>query len=82
MKTNKYQYGIIARATGIKEEIRSKAPRYIFRTIAGNLLLNELIVMKIQGHSPRGMTFNYQGELSTEVLDREHKRVLDLVFTD
>ncbi len=82
VKTNKYQYGIIARSCGIKEEIRSKAPRYIFRTFAGNLMMNELVVMTIQGHSPRGMTFRYQGSLEENVIDAEHKKVLDLVFTD
>lgn len=58
----------------------SKSTRYLFRTEAGNLLIDSYVIMKLQGHTPVGVTFGYQGALNHEVQDKEHQKVLDLVF--
>ncbi|MEL4307387.1 phage integrase SAM-like domain-containing protein [Joostella sp. CR20] len=60
--------------------LATKTPRYIFRTFAGQLLLSDLIIMNIQGHVPEGTTFGYQGNIPYEVQDKEHDKVLDLIF--
>lgn len=75
-------YKIIRRAAHIENDMKSKTTRYVFRTLAGNLLINDFVVMKIQGHKPQGITFGYQGALNHEVQDREHQKILDLVFDD
>ncbi|WCM42390.1 site-specific integrase [Flavobacterium sp. CBA20B-1] len=79
-RLNKSRFKKATQYLGIDTDIKTKAPRYLFRTIAGNLLINDLIIMKIQGHKPQGMTFGYQGAINHQVQDREHKKVLDLVF--
>ncbi len=60
--------------------IKTKSTRYIFRSFAGEIGVSDIVVMQIQGHRPDGETYNYQGYLSNDVIDREHKRVLDLFF--
>lgn len=78
---NNYFYNSIKNAIGSSNNFRSKSTRYLFRTTAGNLLINDLIIMKIQGHTPQGITFGYQGAINHEVQDKEHQKILDLVFT-
>ena len=53
--------------------------RYIFRTYAGELLIHDLIVTKIQGHRPSGVTYGYQGKISFDVQDREHLKIIDII---
>lgn len=79
-RLNKSRFKKATKYLSIDNEIKTKAPRYLFRTLAGNLLINDLIIMKIQGHKPQGMTFGYQGAINYEVQDREHQKILDLVF--
>lgn len=64
------------------EFVTSKTPRYLFRTYAGELLIDTIAIMQIQGHSPQGVSFNYQRALPYEVIDCEHQKVLQLVFDD
>lgn len=64
----------------LKDKFSTKSTRYLFRTSAGNLLIDSYVIMKLQGHTPKGVTFGYQGALNYEVQDREHKKILDLVF--
>lgn len=77
---NNYFYDYIKKAIGTNSNFKSKSTRYLFRTLAGNLLINDLIIMKIQGHTPQGITFGYQGTINHQVQDKEHQKVLDLVF--
>jgi len=77
---NFYVYKTIARTAKIDKAVKSKSTRYIFRTLAGNLLINDFVIMKIQGHKPQGITFGYQGALNREIQDKEHQKILDLVF--
>ncbi len=71
----------ISKIAGLSETLKTKATRYIFRTIAGNLMIDSYIIMLLQGHTPQGMTFGYMGHLNYEVQDREHRKVLDTVFS-
>ncbi|TSE05263.1 phage integrase SAM-like domain-containing protein [Aquimarina algiphila] len=65
-----------------KERIRTKSPRYIYRSLAGELLIDTLVIMQIQGHKPEGVTYKYQRKLPYEVIDKEHQKVLDMIFTN
>jgi len=58
--------------------ITTKSPRYIFRTFAGNKLIHDLLVMKLQGHKPTGVTYVYQGTISKDLQDENHLKVIDL----
>lgn len=73
-------YPAISRSINSKNYFTSKSTRYLFRTVAGNLLIDSYVIMKLQGHTPQGVTFGYQGALNQEVQDREHKKILDLIF--
>lgn len=77
---NKYVYKVIAKYAGVNNHFTSKSTRYLFRTEAGNLLIDSLMLMKIQGHTPQGVSFGYQGAVNYQVQDKEHQKILDLVF--
>ena len=86
-KYRKYQVSLntntylkLARIIKTDNKITTKSTRYLFRTLAGNLLINDFVIMKLQGHAPKGVTFGYQGALNYQVQDREHQKILDLVF--
>jgi len=66
----------------INKNIKTNSTRHTFNTIARNNLVNTYFLEKIQGHKSKGMTFNYTGKIDYSVQDAEHKKVLDLVFTD
>ena len=66
----------------INKNIKTNSSRHTFNTIARNNLVNTYFLEKIQGHKSKGMTFNYTGKIDYSVQDAEHKKVLDLVFTD
>lgn len=80
MQFNRYGYKIIAQHIGSKNVFKTKSTRYLFRTEGGNLLIDTYLMMKLQGHTPAGITFGYQGALNYDVQDREHQKILDLVF--
>lgn len=77
---NKVYLPKISKLAGLSENLKTKATRYIFRTIAGNLMIDSYIIMLLQGHKPQGMTYGYMGHLNYEVQDREHQKILDTVF--
>ena len=79
-KFNKVGFSVLAKTIGTKNAFTTKSTRYLFRTIGGNLMIDSYILMKLQGHSPKGITFGYQGVLNYDVQDREHQKILDLVF--
>lgn len=58
--------------------LKTKSTRYLFRTYAGELLVHDLIVMKLQGHQPEGITYKYQGTISNDKLDFYHKEIIAL----
>lgn len=80
VRLNKSRFKRLTNDLKLNDILKTKAPRYIFRTLAGNLLIDSYIIMKLQGHKPQGMTFGYQGTINYEVQDREHNKILDLVF--
>lgn len=61
-------------------KLKTKSPRYIFNTFGGENKVDRLAIMQIQGHRPEGQSFDYQGMLSREFIDREHRKVLNLFF--
>ena len=65
---------------GLSGKIGTKTPRYVFRTTAGNLQIDTLTIMTIQGHTPRGVTFNYQGALPYNVVDKVHERIVNEII--
>lgn len=65
----------ISKSLGYKNALKTKSPRYLFRTYAGELLIHDLIVMKLQGHTPKGVTFNYQGAISYKVIDEMNLKI-------
>lgn len=69
--------GIICKQAGVPR-VTTKSTRYIFRTYAGEKLIHDLVVMKLQGHTPEGVTYRYQGAISTKVQDKAHKKILKL----
>lgn len=81
-KFNKVGFSVLAKTIGSTNTFTTKSTRYLFRTEGGNLLVDSYILMKLQGHSPKGITFGYQGALNYDVQDREHQKILDLVFKE
>ncbi|MBR9853888.1 MAG: site-specific integrase [Algicola sp.] len=67
----------ISKVMGIKPHFSTKTPRYIFRTIAGNLLIHDLVVESLLGHKPTSINHKYQRGLPNEVKDTEHQKILD-----
>jgi site-specific recombinase XerD len=67
----------ISKNKNLRENLKSKSTRYLFRTYAGELLIHNLIVMKLQGHTPEGITYNYQGNISHKVVDESHRKIID-----
>lgn len=61
--------------------LRSKTPRYIFRTLAGEMMIDALVIMQIQGHKARGVTFSYQRKLPNKIIDKQLQRVVKKVIT-
>lgn len=78
---NRTIYRLIRKYAKIDNSFTSKSTRYLFRTTAGNLLINDLIIMKLQGHTPQGISFGYQGAINYNVQDKEHQKILNLVFS-
>jgi len=61
-------------------KLRSKTMRYTFRTIAGNLMINTMIIENIMGHSNNSISMGYQGATPYEIQDAEHLKVIEAVF--
>ena len=61
------------------EILKSKTPRYVFRTLAGELMVNDLVIMQLQGHKPVGVSFSYQKTLPTVLIDKHHQRIIDSI---
>ena len=71
---------IISKDLELTSILKSKTTRYVFRSLAGELLISDLVVMQLQAHKATDVTFTYQRKLSNSVVDREHKKILDVVF--
>lgn len=71
----------VSQALKYKESIKTKSPRYIFRSIAGELQINTLVIMQLQGHKPEGVSYKYQKKLPYNIIDKEHRKIIDTIFT-
>lgn len=70
----------ISKALKIKPHLTTKTPRYVFRTIAGNLLIHDLVVESLLGHKPSSISYKYQKGIPHEIQDKEHQKILDELF--
>jgi hypothetical protein len=70
----------ISKTLELSYTIKTKSTRYLFRSRAGEQLIHDLIIMKIQGHKPKGVTFSYQGNISKRIQDAEHKKVVNFLL--
>jgi hypothetical protein len=70
----------VSKVLEIEPKLMTKTPRYIFRTIAGELLISDLIIETLQGHKPTSITFKYQKGVSHSVLDKEHSKILKTIW--
>ena len=66
----------ISEKQGLLDAMKSKSPRYIWRTWAGNTGLGILPIDQIQGRVPSGVSFRYQARLPYELVDEELKKVV------
>lgn len=78
--TNISTFRLVKKIIETENHFTTKSTRYLFRTIGGNLLIDSYIMMLLQGHTPQGITFGYQGAINYEIQDKEHQKILDLVF--
>ncbi|EAR14058.1 putative integrase [Robiginitalea biformata HTCC2501] len=60
----------------ITPPLKTKSPRYIFRTWAGDSGANIIHTMQIQGHKPKEETFKYQGRVPNRIVDQVLQQVL------
>tara|TARA_A100000171_G_C2126129_1_gene143620 strand:- start:715 stop:1980 length:1266 start_codon:yes stop_codon:yes gene_type:complete len=86
LEKSKYKYFVraynkslqsISKKLNLNEHVKSKSPRYIFRSRCGELFISDIIASKLQGHSLQGMTFSYQSNLPNNILDKEHRKIID-----
>ena len=72
------QYDTLKRISAqirVKTPFSTKTPRYIFRSLAGELLVHDIIIESIQGHRPSTISRGYQTQISFDVQDGEHERI-------
>ncbi|MFV9549624.1 phage integrase SAM-like domain-containing protein [Algibacter sp. PT7-4] len=62
-------------------KLSTKSTRYMFRSFSSELEIYDLTVMKIQGHKPKGITFNYQGKVSNKIIDEALLKVIKFIKT-
>lgn len=60
--------------------IKSKTPRYVFRSLAGEMMLDVLVIMQLQGHTPTGVTFAYQRKLPNKIIDKQLKKIINKIW--
>lgn len=60
--------------------VKTKSPRYLFRSKGGELLIHDLIVMQLMGHKPKDITYKYQNKLPAKIVDKAHLEIVESVF--
>lgn len=60
--------------------IKSKTPRYVFRSLAGEMMLDVLVIMQLQGHTPTGVAFAYQRKLPNKIIDKQLKKMINKIW--
>lgn len=69
----------VVKTLGISR-ITTKSPRYIFRSLGGQLGINEILLNQLMAHKPSSVSQRYQRDLSLEAQDEAHERILGLLF--
>ena len=79
---NGYHLKTLNRITSTLEipRIKTKSPRYIFRSLGGQAAVNDILLMQIMAHKPSSVSHRYQKDLSLEAQDEAHNKVLNLLF--
>lgn len=67
----------VCKNLNIATTIKTKSPRYLFRSKAGELLIHDLIVMQLMGHKAAEITYKYQSKLPAAVVDAAHKSIVE-----
>lgn len=70
----------VKKQNSLNFDIRTKYIRYTFRTIGGNLMINQMMLEKIMGHTNKSISMGYQGATPYEIQDAEHLKVIEAVF--
>jgi len=88
VETTEYEYyrqnasrrlKLISKKLELTDTIKTKSPRYLFRTRSGQMLIDTHIMELIQGHKSQGVSFNYQGSIPYEIQDKEHEKVISFL---
>ena len=58
----------------------TKDPRRIFRSIGGQLGINEILLNQLMGHKPPSVSHRYQQDLSKKVQDEAHRTIINHLF--
>ncbi|MCO5723217.1 phage integrase SAM-like domain-containing protein [Robiginitalea marina] len=61
-------------------KLKTKDPRRIFRSIGGQLGINEILLNQMMGHKPSTVSQRYQQNLSREAQDKAHREIIDNLF--
>ena len=79
---NGYQRKTLARICKLMEiqSLKTKDPRRIFRSIGGQLGVNEILLNQLMGHKPSNVSHRYQQNLSKEAQDKTHRHIIDNLF--
>lgn len=60
--------------------VKTKSPRYLFRSKGGELLIHDLIVMQLMGHKPTDITYKYQNKLPVKIVDKAHREIVEFIL--
>ena len=69
----------ICKTMGIPKLV-TKDPRSIFRSIGGQLGINEILLNQLMGHKPPSVSHRYQQDLSPKAQDEAHRSIIDNLF--
>ena len=58
----------------------TKTPRRIFRSIGGQIGVNEILLNQMMGHKPPTVSQRYQQNLSREAQDKAHREIIDNLY--
>lgn len=72
--------GRICETMGINK-FGTKIPRSIFRSVGGQLGVNEILIHQLMGHKPPSVSYRYQQDMSLEAQDEAHRNIVKELFT-
>ena len=79
---NSYQRKTLGRIckTADIPKLVTKDPRSIFRSIGGQLGINEILLNQMMGHKPPSVSHRYQQDLSLKAQDEAHQAIIEYLF--